>query len=187
MSRTDLGTSPRRGNAFSLVEVMVTLAVAGVLLAAAAPGFMAMVYNDRISAEINGLLADVDLARLEAIKRNRDVVLCRSSDGRHCSRSTGPNADWSSGWIVYVNSDGDTKRDPEEPLLQVRSALPQGMSLRFNQWWRVIYHPNGGARNGTFTLCDFRGSKHARALILYYTGRPRVSDKRPGSHPLDCG
>jgi len=166
---------------------MVTLVVTGVLLAMAAPGFMTIVYNDRISAEINSLLADVDLARLEAIKRNRDVVLCRSNDGRHCSRSTGPNADWSSGWIIYVNSDGDAKRDPEEPLLQVRSTLRHGMSLRFNQWWRVIYHSDGSARNGTFTLCDFRGSKHARALILYYTGRPRVSDKRADRHLLDCG
>lgn len=187
MSWPGLGAGPRNGNGYSLVEVMVTLAVAGTLLAMAAPGFMTMVYDDRISAEINSLLADVDLARLEAIKRNQDVVMCRSGDGRHCRRSKGAHADWSAGWIVYVNADGDRKRDPGEPLLQVRSALPRGMSLYFNQWWRIIYHADGSARNGTFTLCDFRGSEHARALVLYYTGRPRVASEQPGRDPLTCG
>ncbi|MBS1269383.1 MAG: hypothetical protein MAG794_00334 [Gammaproteobacteria bacterium] len=172
---------------YSMIEMLVTLTVASTLLASAAPAFMTTVYNNRIGTRINLLLADMHLARLEAIKRNQDIVLCRSNDGRHCTRSSGSRADWSIGWIVYVNLDEDKKRDPEEPLLHVRSTLPKGMQLRFNQWWRVIYHGDGSAKNGTFSLCDFRGPEHARVLVLYYTGRPRISDRQPNGDPIDCG
>ncbi len=90
------------------------------------------------------------------------------------------------GWIVYVNTDEDKIRDPDEPLLQVRTALHRGLRLEFNQWWRLIYHADGSAKNGTFTLCDSRGPTHARALTVYYTGRPRTADTQPGGEPLDC-
>lgn len=177
---------PQAGSGFSMVEVLVVLAVAGILLAAAAPSLMSLVHDNRIGTRINLLLADLHLARLEAIKRNQEVVVCRSSDGAQCSRSTDPRTDWSIGRIIYVNTDEDDKRDPGEPLLQVRPAAPETMRLHFNQWWRVVYRSDGGARNGTFTLCDFRGTEHGRALILYYTGRPRISDRRPGGEPLEC-
>lgn len=171
---------------FSMVELTVTLAVAGALLAAAAPTFVDLVRDRRISTQIQRLLTDVHLARSEAIKRNQDVVICRSTDGARCERGGGARAEWSMGRIVYVNSDGDKRRDPGEHLLQSRSAVSGDMRLRFNQWWRVIYHPDGSAKNGSFTLCDSRGAAHARALILYYTGRPRVARRQADGDPLDC-
>lgn len=177
----------RRGSGFSIVELAVTLAVAGFLLAAAAPRFIDLVHDRRISTQIQRLLTDVHLARSEAIKRNQDVVICRSTDGEGCERGSGARADWSMGRIVYVNSDGDKRRDPGERLLQSRPALSGGLRLRFNQWWRVIYHPAGSAKNGSFTLCDSRGAAHARALILYYTGRPRIARRQADGDPLDCG
>lgn len=178
---------PENGaNGYSIVELAVLLAVAGTLLTATVPSLMNLVREERMTTRINRLLSDVNLARLEAIKRNRDVVLCRSKDGRRCVRSDGAQADWSIGRIVYVNTNGDKDRDPGEPLLAVRPALPAGTTLRFNQWWRVIFHGNGGAKNGSFTLCDSHGGRHARSLILFYTGRPRVSDRQSDGDPLNC-
>ncbi|HSH41913.1 MAG TPA: GspH/FimT family pseudopilin [Arenicellales bacterium] len=175
------------GPGFSMVELMVTLAIAGILLASAGPSFVDLVRDKRITAEINLLLADVHLARMAAIKRNLDVVLCRSSDARHCDQGGGQVADWSKGRIIYIDLDGDKQRGNSEPLLQARGALPHGLRLRFNQWWRVIYHPDGGARNGTFSLCGPRGPEHARTLILFYTGRPRIDDKRADGKEVACG
>lgn len=176
----------RCGTGFSVVEMIVALAVAGILLASAAPSFLDLVRDERLVTRINLLLTDVHLARIEAIKRNRDVVLCRSSDGRHCAPSAASRADWSIGWIAYVNPDGNKRRDPGEPLLQARQALPEELNLRFNQWWRVVYHPDGSARNGSFTLCGPRGGEHARSLVLFYTGRPRISGRQEDGDPIDC-
>jgi len=181
------GSRLARGHGFSLVELMITLAVMGLLLAAATPAFVSMARDERVASRINLLLADVHLARSAAIKRNRDVVLCRSRDGRACLPGGGMRADWSMGWIVYVNTDQDKKRDPGEPLLRAREAVPPGTTLHFNQWWRVSYHGDGSARNGTFTLCDGRGAAYARALTLYYTGRPRIADRQADGDPLNCG
>ena len=177
--------APRRCG-FSLLELLIAVALASVLLAAGAPSFMSMLQDDRIRSRIDSLLTDVDFARLKAVERDQDVVLCRSSDGRHCQRSARAQADWSAGWIVYVNTDGNKKRDAGEPLLEARAALTGGMTLSFNQWWRVVYHGDGSARSGTFVLCDSRGPRHARALILYYTGRPRVSARSADGGPLVC-
>jgi type IV fimbrial biogenesis protein FimT len=174
------------GPGYSFIELSAVLAIAGILLAAATPSFIYTVRDNRIATQVNLLLANVHLARMEAIKRNQDVVLCRSKDGRQCNRSSRARTDWSDGWIVYVNPDGDKKRDPDEPLLQVQSGVPPGMTLRFNQWWRVIYHADGSARNGSFSLCDSRGSEGARTLVLFYTGRPRVSDRKSNGDPIDC-
>lgn len=175
------------GSGFSMVELLVTLAVASILLVSAAPSVVDLVRDSRIRTQINLLLTDVHLARIEAIKRGRAVVICRSSDGRSCDRGGGSRSNWSAGWIVYVNIDGDKQRDPGEPLLQSRSALPGRMRLWFNQWWRISYHPDGSARSGSFTLCDSRGAGHGRALIIYYTGRPRIAGKRADGNPLNCG
>lgn len=60
---------------FSLVEMLITLAVMGILLATATPAFVSMVREDRLATELNLLLTDMYLVRQEAIKRNQDVVL----------------------------------------------------------------------------------------------------------------
>jgi len=176
----------RRWPGFTLIELLFTLLVAAILLTTTGPAFMDMVRESRLSSEINLLLADIHLARMAAIKRNEDVVLCRSADASGCDESDGPEADWSDGWIAYVNPDGDKERDPGERLLLARGRLPAGMSLRFNQWWRVVFRSDGGARSGTFTLCDSRGGMHGRALTLYYTGRPRIAATRADGGPLSC-
>ena len=160
-----------RASGLTLVELMITLAIASILITSAAPSFTASIQNTRMSTQINELHASLSLARSEAIKRNRNVTVCRSSNAASCTGA------WQNGWIVFVDNDFDGSVDVGDEILRVHGAIPEGSALGFSQT-RVIYRTNGIARggsNGTFTLCDSRGATSAKGLIIGPSGRPRMA------------
>ena len=136
-------TAPQSG--VTLIEMLVTLAVAAILLAAAVPSFTSLVQNNRAAAQVNDLVVAMHTARGEAIKRGFPVTLCASANQNSCSGG----ANWSGGWIVF--QDGAATGDPQSPQaaddprwvrvwypLEGQSSLSGGVSyLRF--------HPNGTA------------------------------------------
>lgn len=85
---------PRSESGFSLIEVMIVIAVLAILIGIALPSFRAAIQNNRITAQANELVTAFHLARSEALKRNRPVVLCASNNGSACAGG------WANGWIV---------------------------------------------------------------------------------------
>ena len=83
--------------AFTLIEVLVTIAIAGILLALAAPSFVATTQKMRALGEANGFANDLQFARSEAIKQGQPVSLCASADGTSCLLT----GTWHQGWIVF--------------------------------------------------------------------------------------
>ena len=108
---------------FTMVELMVTIAVLGVLLAIAVPSFSAMIRNNRSQAVANELVAALNLARAEAVKRGARVSLCPSSNGTSCSGSS-----WAIGWIAFVDTAAsDTAASPTVgTILSRREAASTG-------------------------------------------------------------
>ena len=95
------GESPApRPRGFTIVELMVALSVLAILLALAVPSFTNATLGARLSSYANDLLASTQLARSEAIKRNREVRLCAAADpvGTDCATS----GTWHFGWIVWT-------------------------------------------------------------------------------------
>jgi type IV fimbrial biogenesis protein FimT len=88
----------RLSRGFTLIELLITIAVAGVLLAIAVPNFADLMRNNRSEASANELVAALNLARIEAVKRGKRVSLCPSANGTSCSGTA-----WQSGWIVFVD------------------------------------------------------------------------------------
>lgn len=164
-----------KADGFTLIEVMVAAALVVLLLTLGAPTFENTVRNSRLTTLANDLLANLNLARSEAIKRGEMVVLCKSSDGARC---IGPN--WSAGWIVFVNSNGELPPvvDPGEPILRHYAALPLGYTLATNHNFVnfVAYRPSGRSNNmGRFVFCkDNRLENHSRAIFISITGRARI-------------
>ncbi|MFC4314972.1 GspH/FimT family pseudopilin [Steroidobacter flavus] len=175
---------PGAAPGFTLLELMVTLSVAGVLLGLTAPTFRGMWLDSQRALAVNGSMHSIFLARSSAITYHRTVSICRSADGQTCSPDT---TNWQLGWIVFVNEDRDEPpvRDRNERVLVTQAALPGGTitsnrrGYSFKPYLRSVV-------NGTVVFCDRRGSAHARAIIINIAGRPRVSKRDSNNRPLRC-
>ena len=161
-----------RTGGYSLYELLITVGIAALVLSLGVPSLGKMLAEHRLKIEVDAIFHAVHLARKESIVRRREVTLCPSRDGRNCSGGF----DWSAGWIVFVNLDRDAPatRDAEEPLLRRISVNlhNQVTANRRNFSFRTTALR---ATNGTFLFCDKARRASLRALIVSYTGRPRVS------------
>lgn len=158
---------------FSLIELLVTMVVISILLTIAAPALKDFVRKNQISTNANTLVAALNLARSEAIKRNADVIV----------RHKGTTAKkWEEGWDVFVDLDANETKDDDDTLLRTYPPLPTGFTLRtgahFSSW--MGYSANGrsrgsGGSNGTFRLCaDDANKDTSRAIIINSIGRART-------------
>jgi type IV fimbrial biogenesis protein FimT len=126
----------RRSSGFSLIELIVTIVVLGVLLALAFPSFTALMNRNRLSGASNELIAGMQSARSEAIRRNRNVTLCNSSDGATCSTTAGA---WT-GWIVR-RADGVVL---QSAVIRTPIELRESAALTQDA---IVFRPDGFARN----------------------------------------
>lgn len=175
-----------RAAGYTLIDLMITLAVLAVLFGGVVPGMQHMLTSTREAAHVNQLVGALALTRSEAVMRNVDTVLCTSTDGRHCTRQGG----WEQGWIIFADGNANRRHEAQEPLVRVQGALSTGYTVRyaaFGSRHYVVFFPNGFTRtNGTFTFCNPRQPALARAVVLSKTGRPRLSKTRPDGSPLRC-
>jgi type IV fimbrial biogenesis protein FimT len=172
----------RRGH--TLPELVFTMSIAIGLLGWGVPAFRDLQLNAARTREVNQFIQAVYLARSEAIKRNGVVSLCPSLDGQWCAPSGTP---WQRGWLIFVNRDRDSPavRDDGEDLLRVYAPWVKG-AVNANRS-TLSFRPFGQMGvTATFTFCDQRGSKAARAVIISQTGRPRVSDRSASNTALVC-
>ena len=174
---------------FTLVEMMVVVAIAAIVATAAAPSLSAALDSVKLSAASNELLSGMYLARGESIKRNSRVVLCKSADGENCTATGG----WEQGWIIFQDTNNNALREGSELLLHREMPLSAGMRLTGNQNVAryISFAPTGatkmvggGFQAGTLTICKHSfQSGEARQIILNAVGRPRVQKTEVGS----CG
>lgn len=101
-----------RNSGFTILELMITVAVLVILATVAVPNLRSTIQNNRMTAQTNGFLTAFQLARSEALKRNAPVSVCPSTNGASCT------GDWEDGWIVFVDgqSAGSTSASVDEVL-----------------------------------------------------------------------
>ena len=167
---------PRDRRGFSLIELLVVLAISALLLGLAVPSFGGLVRDTRLSTAANELHSAIFYTRSEAIKRGRRVTICTSVDGQSCSAGAG----WHAGWIVFDDANGNGLRDPDEALLRVGQAQRAGITVTGNMPVRnhVSYVAagttqavSGALQMGTITAC---AHGRARQIVINAAGRPRV-------------
>lgn len=159
----------KRYRAFTIIELMLTLAVAAILATVAAPSFWNVIQNSRATTQANELVTAINFARSEAVKRGLTVSLCSSSDQATCDDSN----DWSVGWIVFRDTGGANPVVDE--VLRVWDA-PDGTpvltgptSLRYRAQGDVI---NAGQFSLELPGCS---GDRARDIDVNAAGRPTVT------------
>jgi type IV fimbrial biogenesis protein FimT len=173
-----------RGSGFTVWELLFTLLVVGVIVGWGVPSLRTWILGSRQTADINAFVTAVQLARSEAAKRRRDIVLCKTRDLTHCGTD---DVSYTAGWMVFVDADGrrPPQRAASERLLYAHRPQPDARitSNRASYEFRPFRRRS---TNGTVTFCDARGDDAARAVIISYTGRPRVAPRGPGGRRLRC-
>jgi type IV fimbrial biogenesis protein FimT len=170
---------PRRfhkRSGFSLIELMVVVAILGTLASLAGPSFSESIKSYRIAAVRDDLIASIQLARTEAVRRGVAVSLRRTET---CAPAT--TVDWNCGWEIFVDRNGNGTRNAnaadaalDDTLLQV-STVPSGFdvvqrggasSLTVNLWGqppfrRFIITPQVGGVSSpsTTTICINSGGR----------------------------
>ena len=167
---------PAKQRGFTMMELLVAVAVAAVLFGIGIPMFRNATLGSRLSAAANNLLSSVQLARSEAIKRNVSVTLCASSDGATCAASGG----WEQGWIVV-----DTVADPDV-VIQRQQNLPTGFKLtQSGGSVPLVFQPIGiGMGAATFTACRSEPlGGQERVLTVRAAGTALVATSEEGVCP----
>lgn len=188
---------------FTLIELVVTIAVAAILAAIAVPAYNSFVSGQGSSSAINALASSVALARSEAITRGRRVSVCPSD--HPASGAPTCSSDWSRGWIVFTDLNRDGDFDANDKLLRVHQGLGSGVAISsvganvnaivFNRMGFAQPTFHGGFNPGltaplTIVACPSGASgpsAWARALVLSRSGDvTTVARKSPGGDSFSC-
>jgi type IV fimbrial biogenesis protein FimT len=172
---------------WTLVEAMMTLSIIGILSSVALPPLKDMLWSVQRDAIAGQALSALRLARSEAIKRDGQVILCKSSSSNGCADS----GDWDQGWFAFHDANGNVSWDSGEEVVLQREALPPGWRMYGNSPLAqyVAYRslgetklPSGAFQAGTFTVCKI--SPHtvsAVRIVINRLGRPRLETVRIAS------
>jgi len=156
---------------FTVLELLVTLSLTGILLAAAVPSFETFSQRQQMKAAVNTLQNDLMMSRSSAVHLGSRIVACPGSPATGCLG----NPDWGAGWIVFADGNTDRQRQPDETLIRIGQAV-DNMVIRSNAGrTQVRFLPDGSApgSNSSITFCGLGGPAQARKLVISNIGRIR--------------
>ncbi len=154
---------------FTIIELLLTVTIAGVLLGIALPSFQNQIKNNCLTNNVNALVTSLQLARSEATKRRQSVFVSASNAGDS-------DNEWGLGWTVWQDADGDSNLDAGEEIRVVALTCEVTTMDETADDVVLIYRPTGFIDDvATFNVCDNRTAETGRQLSISITGRPNVN------------
>ncbi|WP_262966493.1 GspH/FimT family pseudopilin [Methylobacter psychrophilus] len=172
---------------YTLIEVLVTITIAGILSGIAIPSFTSIIRSNQLTTYANDLVTAFNFARSESVKRGVQLTIRRKGLS---------NGQWEGGWDIFVDLNGnefldDTNSTPcesntngslkEDCLLKTYEALPDGYTLRIGTSTYkdyAAYLPSGLSKvvvSDIFRLCNGTDNTLSRAIKINAIGRTQVS------------
>jgi len=177
---------------FTLIELMVTIVIIGIVALIGIPAFSDFILNNRIRGQTSDFVVQLTHARSEAMRTATRVTVCPGTAGG-CSGE--PN--WENGWVVFVDANANAAVDGGEAVIGIGPALDGGNTLRSTTFSTYIsFRHDGGSTSiagsglaGSFALCDSRGyGDNARAIAVSASGRMKaLAANASGSGISGCG
>ena len=187
-----------RQSGFTLYELMIALAIVGIVLAFGVPNLRQYTQNSRMTTAANDLHSALHLARSEAPRAKTNITVCASSNATAADATCSGINNWSDGFIVFEDTDGDLVRDTgidPEPVLRAHPALPDGITIdvtdnhdKDDESTYFSFGPSGQGRTvagkpamAWALICDKRGNvtaaggnSAARLLVITPLGRAMI-------------
>jgi type IV fimbrial biogenesis protein FimT len=164
---------------FTLIELMVVVAIAATLMSLAAPSIGAFRTQLELRSVTDSIFTSLLFTRREAIMRSSRVVMCKSSDGSQCASTGG----WEQGWIVFQDVDNTDDVSGSDTVLLRQTAAPLvqiAVTSAFAN--RIAYNSLGmGSQIGHMTVCTLATSISEKRKVVLSAGRPRVEPMPPQS------
>lgn len=188
-------TGPRNQHGFTLQELMISIAILFIVTAIGIPGYISYVRNGSRDNTVTDLFSNMYYARSEAIKLNTNVSMCRTGDTTAAAPVCGGTAkDWTSGWLIFVDSNKDGALDNGEKLLKIGSPIKNknGIQIKSNATAdpSISFLNDGSLKiaaggSAIFGICDNRDGTYNPSYGRYITitpmGRPEITTIPNGS------
>jgi type IV fimbrial biogenesis protein FimT len=172
----------------SFLELMIVVLLVGIIASIASPTFSSLIIKSKISLATSALHSSLHFARSEALKRGRNVVICRSSNPNaiapNCAVTSG--AGWGQGWIIYVDEDANKKFTDADRLIRVQVAIfdkeAEGAITASPTRNYISFNPTGQTFGSYIRFTIHRpendaNTSHDKFICIASGGRARVDEE----------
>ena len=169
-------TSVTREKGFTLLELLVVLAIGSILLSVGVPSFRDVIMDNRMSDQANAFVVSVNAARSSAVRFQREATICPTAGFDDAVPSCDAGADWTDGWIVWVDKNRDAATSANE-IVSVQEPLDDTLTITTLTAESITYDARGFSVAGgdELLLCDNRAGEEGRLIRINGVGRTKVT------------